>query len=72
MDPLDAALATLEMVRRFKGLLLGYVGGLLFEMDDGSFLLSCSGGGGNIEVGDGGEDGGGVEQGLVVAGKQDH
>ncbi len=49
--------------------LLGYVGGLLSEMDNGSFLLSCGGGGGGGgEVGDGGEAGGGVDQGLVVAG----
>ncbi len=48
-------------------MLLDYVGGLLSEMDDGPFLLSCGRGGGNGEVGDGGEDSGGVEQGLVVA-----
>ncbi len=51
--------------------LLDYVGGLLSEMDDGLFLLSCSGSGGDGEVGDGGEDGGGVEQGLTIAGGRD-
>ncbi len=51
--------------------LLDYVGGILSEMDDGSFLLSCGGGGIDGDVGDGGEDGGGVEQGLVVAGGRD-
>ncbi len=44
--------------------LLDYVGGLLSEMDDGLFLLSCGRGGGDGEVGDSGEDGGGVEQGV--------
>ncbi len=52
----------------FEGLLLDYVGGLLPQMDGRSFLLSC-GGDGNREVRDGGEDGGGVEQGFVVAGR---
>jgi hypothetical protein len=52
--------------------LLDHVGGLLSKMDDGSFLLSCSSNGGNNrEVGDGGEDGGGVEQGLIIAGGRD-
>ncbi len=60
-----------------EALLLDYVGGLLSKMYNKSFLLSCGSGGGgdggigNREVGDGGEDGGGVEQGLVVAGGQD-
>ncbi len=68
-DPLYAALAMQEVVHQFKGLLLDYVGGLLFEMDDGSFLLSCGGGSNDGEVWDGGEDGGGVEQGLVISGR---
>jgi hypothetical protein len=69
-DPSGAASAARETVRKFEGLLLDYVGGLMSEMDDGSFLLSCGGGSGNGEVGDGGEDGGGVEKGLVVAGDE--
>ncbi len=68
MDPSDAASAAQETVHQFEGLLLDYVGGLLSEMDNGSFLLSCSSSGGNGEVRDDGEDGGGVEQGLLVAG----
>ncbi len=68
---MDMVLAVLETVSRIEGLLLDYVGELLSEMDDGSFLLSCGGGGGNSEVRDGGEDGGGVEQGLIVAGGRD-
>jgi hypothetical protein len=68
-DLLDVKLAGQETVRQFEGLLLDYVGGLLSEMDNGLFLLSCGGSGGDGEVGNGGEDGGGVDQGLVVAGK---
>jgi hypothetical protein len=49
--------------------ILDYIGGLLFEMDNESFLLSCGRDGGDGEVRDGREDGGGVEQGLVVAGR---
>jgi hypothetical protein len=76
MDPSDVVSAAREMVRRFEGLLLDYVGGLLSKMDDGLFLLFCggSGGGGSSgdgEVGDGGKDGGGVKQGVIVAGGQD-
>jgi hypothetical protein len=70
-DLLDAALAAWETVCQFERLLLDYVGGLLSKMDNRAFLLSCSGGSGNGEVGDGGEDSGGVEQGLAVAGGRD-
>jgi hypothetical protein len=70
-DPSGAASAARETVLQFEGLLLDYVGRLLSEMDDGLFLLSSGGGGSNGEVGDGREDGGGVEQGLVVAGGRD-
>ena len=70
-DTSDAASAARETVRRFEGLLLDYVRGLLSEMDDGLFLLSCGGGGGDGEFGDGRDDGGGVEQDLVVAGGRD-
>jgi hypothetical protein len=70
MDPSDAASAARKTVRQFEGLLLDYVGGILSEMDDRSFLLSCgSCSGSDGEVGDGGEDGGGVEQGLIIAGR---
>jgi hypothetical protein len=67
-DPLGSALAARETDCQFEGLLLDYVGGLLSKVDNGLFLLSCGGSSGDGEVGDGGEDGGGVEQGLIVAG----
>jgi hypothetical protein len=70
-DPSDGALVAREMVRQFEGLLLDYVRGLLSEMDDGLFLLSFDGDGSDGEVRDSGEDGGGVEEGIVVAQGQD-
>ncbi len=67
-DPSDMASAAQETVRQFEGLLMDYVGGLLSNMDNGSFFLSCGSDGGNGEVGDGKEEGDGVGKGLVVAG----